>query len=275
MTYEKLGGDALDYMPCRYGQSKLLFRGPKRKLNAPYVAMIGGTETYGKFVETSFPALTESMLNRPVVNLGCVNAGLDVFVQDHTITAMCAGAAATVVQVTGAQNLSNRFYAVHPRRNDRFLRASSLLKTIYQEVDFTEFHFTRHLLSALRRASADRFALVEQELREAWTARLKTLVSQIDGPVILLWLSGHAPEHPETDTADGADPLFVDRAMLDEVAPFVNEVVEIVVTPDEIAAGFTDLAFTEFEVPAARGLLGPLAHARAAAALDAALRRVL
>ncbi len=35
----------------------------------------------------------------------------------------------------GAQNLSNRFYAVHPRRNDRFLRASTLMKTIFREVD--------------------------------------------------------------------------------------------------------------------------------------------
>ena len=55
-----------------------------------------------------------------------------------------------MIQVSGAQNLSNRFHAVHPRRNDRFLRASTLLKTIYRDVDFTEFNFTRHLLTTLR-----------------------------------------------------------------------------------------------------------------------------
>ncbi len=64
MAYENLGESALDYVPCRYGKSKLLFRGPKRKLTAPYVAMIGGTETYGKFVETPFPALTGVPLTR-------------------------------------------------------------------------------------------------------------------------------------------------------------------------------------------------------------------
>ena len=36
----------------------------------------------------------------------------------------------TVLQVTGAQNMSNRFYSVHPRRNDRFLKASPLLRAM-------------------------------------------------------------------------------------------------------------------------------------------------
>ena len=60
MAYEKLGHSPLDYMPCRYGASKLLFRGPRRVLEAPYVACLGGTETYGKFIEAPFPALIEA-----------------------------------------------------------------------------------------------------------------------------------------------------------------------------------------------------------------------
>ncbi len=54
MTYMKLGQAALDYYPCRYGASKLLFRGPRRRLQGDYVAFLGGTETYGKFIETPF-----------------------------------------------------------------------------------------------------------------------------------------------------------------------------------------------------------------------------
>jgi hypothetical protein len=275
MTYENLGEGALDYAPCRYGNSKLLFRGPKRKLTAPYVAMLGGTETYGKFMELPYPALTESALDMPVVNLGCVNAGIDVFSHDRTVTEICSGAEVTVIQIAGAQNMSNRFYAVHPRRNDRFLRASNLLKTIYREVDFTEFNFTRHLLCALKTTSPEKFAMVEQELREAWVARMKTLVSRIESRVVLLWLSDHDPEHPETDTAEGTDPLFVDRDMLDAVSPFVEEIIEVVAARQEIDEGFQGLAFTEFEAPAARGMLGTTAHAHAASALDATLRRLI
>ena len=46
MTYDALGAGALDYLPCRYGTSKLLFRGPRRPLKEPYIAFLSGTETY-------------------------------------------------------------------------------------------------------------------------------------------------------------------------------------------------------------------------------------
>ncbi len=275
MAYEYPGESALDYVPCRYGSSKLLFRGPKRKLNMPYVAVIGATETYGKFVEMPYPALTESTLDMPVVNLGTVNAGVDVFTHDRTVIDMCSRAEVTVVQAMGAQNMSNRFYAVHPRRNDRFLRASNLLKTIYREVDFTEFNFTRHLLSALRAISEEKFAMVEQELRESWVGRMKTLASEIDSRLVLLWLADHAPDTPVTDPTHGRDPLFVDREMMIAVKPFFEHIVEVVVSPEDVMDGFPGLVFNEFEEPAARGSLGTVAHAQAASALDTVLRGLL
>ena len=36
MAYDNPGDGALDYFPCRYGKSKLMFRGPRRRLEAPY-----------------------------------------------------------------------------------------------------------------------------------------------------------------------------------------------------------------------------------------------
>ena len=33
---------------CRYGNSRLFFRGPKGNLSGRYHAFIGGTETFGK-----------------------------------------------------------------------------------------------------------------------------------------------------------------------------------------------------------------------------------
>lgn len=267
MAYDNPGEGALDYFPCRYGKSKLMFRGPRRRLEAPYVAVLGGTETYGKYVARPYAELAEDMTGGKVVNLGAVNAGTDVYVGDQTVMEACAGAGATVLQLAGAQNMSNRFYAVHPRRNDRFLRASNLLKTIYREVDFTEFNFTRHLLSRLKDTSADKFAMVEQELKEAWVARMKTLVSKIESPVVLLWMSDHSPDEP-SDCADyGSDPLYVDRDMINEVLPYAARFVEVVVTPEEVEAGFRELVYPELETQAARGMLGTVAHAKTASAL--------
>ncbi len=275
MAYEALGEGALDYYPCRYGKSKLLFRGPKRKLDGAYVAVLGGTETYGKFLARPFTQMVEDALDHTVVNFGCVNAGVDVFTHDQSILDAANKAAVTVVQMTGAQNMSNRFYAVHPRRNDRFLRASNLLKTIYREVDFTEFNFTRHLLTSLHHASPDKFAMVEQELKEAWVARMKTLISKIESKVILLWMADHTPQSCARSSVDGTDPLFVGEEMINELRPFVSGVVEVEVTPDEIAAGREDMIFADLEEPATRCMLGAVAHARVAEALTSALRPYL
>ena len=86
-----------------------MFRGPKRSLDGSFVAVLGGTETYGKFIADPYPALLEPLLGTTVINFGCVNAGADVFINDQTSLKACADAAVTVIQMTGAQNLSNRF----------------------------------------------------------------------------------------------------------------------------------------------------------------------
>ena len=167
MAFEYPGDGSLDYYPCRYGTSRVMFRGPRRDLDRPYVAMLGGTETYGKFVPEPYPALTEAATGLRVVNLGYVNAGLDLYLKDADVLETAAQARLTVVQIMGAQNLSNRFYTVHARRNDRFLHASPLLRHIYREVDFTEFSFTRHMLHSLQAVSIDRFEVLAEELRAA------------------------------------------------------------------------------------------------------------
>ncbi|MGH1330505.1 MAG: DUF6473 family protein [Paracoccaceae bacterium] len=275
MAYENMGEGALNYNPCRYGKSKLLFRGPRKKLEGDYIAVLGGTETYGKFVEAPFPALLEQELDLPVANLGCVNAGTDVFTNDQTVMEICGKARVTVIQIAGAQNMSNRFYAVHPRRNDRFLRASTLLKTIYREIDFTDFNFTRHLLSTLCETSPEKFAMVRQELKDAWVARMKTMLAKVGSKVVLVWMANHSPDDGDAVECLGADPLFVDRKMLDELRPLVKDIVEVVASEDEVEAGFERMVFADMDAPTAREMLGPIVHARAADALADSIAKML
>lgn len=267
MAYEYPREGALNYFPVRYGDSKLLFRGPKADLGERYVAFLGGTETYGKYVETPYPDLVGEEVGCATLNLGCVNAGLDAYLNDETVMDLCAASDVTVLQITGAQNMSNRFYAVHPRRNDRFLRASPLLQTIYSEVDFTDFNFTRHLLRTLEAVSVKKFAMVRQELKDAWVARMRTMVQRIEGDVVLFWLADHSPDDVVACNAIGGDPLFVDREMLEEIRPLVSDVVEIVGTPEDIAQGYTKMVYPDLDAPAAREMLGPVVHEKAASSL--------
>lgn len=272
MSFAYPGETSLDYFPCRYGRSKLLFRGPRRDLAQPYVAVLGGTETYGKFVARPYPALAEDATGLPMINLGALHAGPDAWAQDAALVEIAARARVTVVQVTGAQNLTNRFYAVHPRRNDRFLHASPLLQAIYREVDFTEFNFTRHMLQTLHRTSAEKFALVADELRSAWSARMAALLPRLGQRVVLLWMSGE-PAGLACDRPEG-EAMLITRSMVAALRPRVAEVVEVGFTPDAQAEGVEGMVFPPLAEPAARSMPGPRQHAEVAEALGPVVQRL-
>ncbi|MCF6445943.1 DUF6473 family protein [Nereida sp. MMG025] len=275
MTFENMGRGALTYLPCRYGRSKLVFRGPSKNLNKPYVAFLGGTETYGKFLKRPFADLVEQEIGLTCVNLGCVNAGPDAFLNDPFVTPACSKARATVIEVMGANNLTNRFYSVHPRRNDRFLKASGLMQTVFRDVDFTEFAFTRHLLSRLKELSPDRYEILEAELKEAWIARMKALVSKIEGKTVLLWASEHEQKDQNDLVGLGPDPLFVTRSMIDAVRPYVTEVIEYQPSAQARASKLDGMFLTEMEQPAAEDLMGQAAHEEIAGEVAEVLSRLL
>lgn len=267
MSFERRGRLPLDYGPVAYPGSVLRFRGPARALDRPYVLCLGGSETFGRFISAPFPAQLATALDREVVNMGVMNAGLDVMMTDPAISAAAAGAEAIVLQVTGAQNMTNRFYSVHPRRNDRFIKATAMLRTIYREVDFTEFHFTRHLLTHLHALSADRFGIVRRELQEAWVSRMQAYMGGLAAPVHLLWLSRRRPEAAPARTGLGADPLFVTPEMLAAVAPLAASLTVVAPGNGDSAGSTRGMFHTAAEAPAARALPGPDLHDRAAAEL--------
>jgi hypothetical protein len=275
MAYQNSGDGVLNYFPCRYGHSKLLFRGPKKKLDQDYIAFVGGTETYGKFVEAPFSEAVGAAMNITPVNLGCVNAGTDVFLTDEAVMEICAESKVTVLQISGAQNMSNRFYVVHPRRNDRFLRASTLLKTIYREIDFTDFNFTRHLVSTLETVSEEKFAMVRQELKDAWVARMRTMIQKMPNDLVLLWVSDHSPDDVQACNTIGSDPLFVDRYMIEQIRPLVKAVVEVVGAPEEIEQGYELMSFSDLDAMSAKEMLGPVVQVKVAKALQTALAKII
>jgi hypothetical protein len=271
MAYAYDGAAALDYFHCRYGYSRNLFRGPRSDLSGQYVAVLGGTETFGKFIAEPWPDLIARKTGRTVVNLGIVNAGLDAYLNDPAAIAVAAGAGLRIVQVLGAVNLSNRFYSVHPRRNDRFIAASAELLALYPEVDFTEFNFTRHLIQRLALLGSDRFEIVATELRAVWHRRMLRLLADTGGPTRLLWFAETLPpEDRRLRTGQGQPPL-VDRRMLKLLEPLVEEVIEVV--PRVWGGALEGKLFSPLDTPSALALPGPRAHEVVARRVIAAIER--
>ncbi len=278
MKHDTLGEAGLSYAPCRYGLSRIFFRGPRRPLDGKYVAFVGGTETYGKYIEFPFPALIEPSLGEVCVNLGIVNASVDAFIHDPSIVSICHDADLTVLQIMGAQNLSNRFYKVHPRRNDRFLSASTVLGALYSDVDFSDFTFTRHMLSTLYARSPERFEILRVELQNAWVARMRLMIEQLGPRVVLLWFA----DAPLTDDPWNvrphpfrADPLFVTRTMVETLRPRVLDIVEAQPSASALARGTSGMVYPFTQADAAAELLGVSAHEEAATRLIPVVRRAM
>lgn len=261
---------ALDYRPCRYGASRIAFRGPGRPLDGPFVALVGGSETYGKFVERPFAHLLEERIGEPVVNLGVMNAGLTLIREDPAILPIASAARLTVIQVLGAQNMSNRFYSVHPRRNDRFLGASARMKRLFPTLDFTEFHYTGHLLAALDGTGQPEFGQLLGELQDAWVARMRSILEDIGGDCVLLWMSERRPEDVAA-RAWSADPHFVTRDMLEALSPNIAGIVEVVAPASERTGGLSGKHYLPGEARAAAAMPGPGYHDRVARALAGAI----
>jgi len=278
MKLDRITRGSLDYCLYRFGNSKTLFRGPKPDFKQPHCVFLGSSETYGKFVPYPFTQHLQRRLEMPCANFSALNAGVEMYLKDPSILMATAQARVTVVAVTGAHNLSNRFYMVHPRRNDRFVQPSKMLQTLYRQVDFSEIHYTRHLLITLAEADPAKFGIIVDELQSAWTARMKSLLEMIEGRTILLWMANHPPgdavqEYGLKDFR--RDPLFVDQTMMDELSPMVTRVVECVASPNVQASGQDGMLFGPDEQDAAAQLPGPAFHKEVADKLEAVLREMV
>jgi hypothetical protein len=260
-------GPTLNYDPCHYGTSGITFRGPPVTLDAPYTVVVGGSEVYGKYVADPFCARLAARSDRRIVNLGVMNGGIDVFLREESLMEVIRGADVAIVQAMGAGNLSNRFYSVHPRRNDRYLRPSRLMRKAFPEIDFSTFVFTRHLLHTLETHAPGGLDVLRTELQVAWAARMRQLLEQVSGTKILLRIA-HAP-----DDRLGPEPLYVNDDMLDGLSGLVDGMAKCDVTPDMTEAAMEGMVFPEIDRLVARRMLTPAAHGRIADALAAALRR--
>ncbi len=274
MTYDLQGLGALDYLPYRHGASRLVFRGPRRDLGAPYVAFLGGTQTFGKFIEQPYPLKVEHLTGVASINLGQINAGLDVFANETVLHEISRNARVTVLEVLGAAHLGNPFYAVHPRRNDRFLRASKSLKELFPEVDFTQFNFTQHMLQHLWQLDAERFGFVKRMLQRVWVRRMRQLSKKLGTNVVLLKLDVHETGNDWPDHMLKG-PAFVTDKMLDRLGALVKATVLVpspVVSRKREVQG---MVFNLFQEKAALALQGPEYHSAVAHALRPVLDRLM
>jgi len=259
----------------RLGSAKLPIRPPAKTVADEFVVFLGGDDTYGCHIEEPFPALIERISGVQAFNLGCVGSSLDVFTKHMEILRLCSYAGLVVIEIMGAEAISNRLYRVDERNTQNLLRASKYLKALYSEIDFAQIATISELLTILAQTSNDRLFFVRQELQLAWVARMRGLIRQISAPVILLWISDHEPFFAETGGTVFRDPLFVDRTMIENLRPEVVDIVEFVSLPEEVYRGNSDPGSRSEKTAMPVEVLGSRFHQRVAEELSPIVQEIL
>ena len=272
MAFHRPRKNEIHYQYCHYEDCLVPFRGPERDLSEPYVAFLGGSEFFGKYVPTPLPDILENRLALKCVNFGAMNAGPELICRDERLSEIACTAEAVVIQATGAHNISNRFYRVHCRRNDRIVDILPALREVFPEGDFMDIHYTRHVLGYLQSMSNSRFLMVVEELKARWIETMREALSRIDRPKVLFWMARHEPRAQASDLV--GDPLFVDETMLRAVTDMADELVVCRVSPEAQRLGTRGMVIPELENAVAPHLMGPAAMREAADALTGPIRRI-
>lgn len=270
MSYHESGALSADEPLCRYEGSERWYRGPERALDVPYVACVGGDETFGRFVARPFPSVLGDKLDTPCINLGSLFCGVDGLTLDSGLQDLMNNATACVLQLPGVLGQTNPFYRVHTRRNDRVLAATADLRALYPEVDFAEIHFVRHLILRLAEFQDARFEMVADTLRRGWLTALSDFLTRVKPPVVLLWLDmAHSPDAQHLSLPE---PVRVTASMVEELARLCAGKVEMRVRPSGESDDLEDMLFGTMQQPMAEYMIGPATHRAIAERLLPAIR---
>lgn len=262
MKYERFSATGEAVPECQYEGSRQVFRAPAVDLDAARGVFLGGAETFGRFLPDCYAERVAEALGLPCANLGMVNAGLDAVVRDEVVMAACRKADWILMEVLGAANMSNRFYRVHPLRNDRLVAYPRLARRVFSKVDFTDITFVGHLFQTVAEVMPDRLGILISEVQTAWIARMKRFLSDVERPVYLLWLS----ERPlAVGESDMKPPALVTGPMIEELRPLLAGVSEVVLDRAEVERGRDGLLAAD---PVQAGtILGTVGQERAEAAV--------
>lgn len=275
MDVAEIVDQPLLYDTYRYGRARQRFRAPRPDLDQPYVACIGASETFGKFVADPFPTLLEQRLDLTVANFGTPGAGVGFFQRDPILLETCSNARVCVIQIMGAWAMSNRLYEVRKRRNERIKEVSSMMRMLYPDVDFDQFRYAHNMLNRLHMLDEQKFKAVEMELRASWISRMRDLLESIETRKVLFWFSERSPDH-QMAMHSGRDrmksPAFVDRDMLEAVSPHADALVEYVATPEAVEGTDDDYRHPPEATAAARAHPTPGMHREASEMLESVVR---
>lgn len=198
------------------------FRGPPVNTSAPYLAFIGASQTFGRFVPRPFPCLLGTRLGIPVLNLAVGGAGPRHYLARNYLE-LINGAEAVVIQVMSGRSASNSLFdnsesggmIGHVRGEQSTVRADEFYSRLGQS------------------SSKPRFEAIVNETRNDYMSSFIQLLRKIVVPKILFWFSRRHPQYAEDyekipEAVLGDFPQLVNQSMVQRLAAFSDDYVECI-----------------------------------------------
>ncbi|KGF72797.1 hypothetical protein DO97_04790 [Neosynechococcus sphagnicola sy1] len=228
MGYQKRDLEVVDYQlyPLLSPVSKRVFvtRGPRPLTLEPdqYFACIGPASTFGCYCEKPYGTLLQERLGLPTLNLGFAGAGPDYFLRNQKdLLGYINHARFAIVLVMSGRSESNSLFesifgtGMYRRISDGQQIAAS---NAYEEL--------------LKDGDLDLIKKIVSETRGNWVLHFKALLSLIQKPKVLLWLSKRRPAYVEKYTNAqklfGSFPQLVNAEMIEVIKPYCDAYVECV-----------------------------------------------
>jgi len=277
--YQRRDAHIVDYKIYELPGVDCGFRGP-RPNSSEYIACVGASQTFGRFVQTPFPQLLAEALGIETMNLGRGGTSPSFHRSDPKLLEYINRARLVIVQVLSGRSQSNSLFQIENHSDHGINLADG------QKASADQFY------SWLLAQDMELAHKVVTETRDNYVSAMAQLLEAISPPKILLWFSARSPEYEEswklpTWRLWGEFPQFVNREMVDRLRSYSDRYVECVSrrgTPQplfDLAGNRT--TFKSFALPGVEGVVktenryypSPEMHEDAAELLIPACRELL
>jgi hypothetical protein len=219
----------VDYEYALLPGTSTLVRGPIPKdLSAGFIACLGGAHTLGRFVELPYPAILQTQLNTPVLNLGHGGGKPEFYLQSPGIVEVLNKARCVVVQVMSARGSPNRF--LKPTSISHNIMSIAKGISAVKNPAFVDAAYR----TLLKQLDTGKLKEAVAETRSNWLLDMGGLLDRITVPKLLFWFSVRTPAYVTMfDTLDALlceYPQLVTDEMIAVLKPKANDYVQCIST---------------------------------------------
>ncbi|MBU0577405.1 glycosyltransferase [Patescibacteria group bacterium] len=223
--YEERDKEIIDYQMYNLQNDEwgIRLRGPRPPSlkKGEYIACVGAAQTFGCYCEEPFPQILQDKLGVSVMNLGWSGPGPQFFLNDKNLMNYINNSKFVVLQVMSAMGEDSSI-AIN-------FKGTKMLRMKSNGQHFLARDFYDKLLKENNKSYVKK---IINETRNTWIEKYKVLLSQIKVPVILFWFADREPDYIDkygsSRSLFGGFPQLVNRDMVEEIRPCVQDYVECV-----------------------------------------------